>query len=301
MKRLIQTLSATAIIITPCFSTESDVNAPVTYCLSVGEKAAKRLDIQDSLFRENAYHHLQEAGLEAGQTVWDIGCGSGAMTVYLAQSVGEKGRVYAIDISAAQLAVARDKVASAGLTNVTFIHGDIRSQEDLPEGEADLVYMRFVLMHVKDPETVAEVTKKLLKANGVLVSQESTLSTCRSLSENTDFNDMLQDYVGALVNLGKKFGCDYDIGEKLHLLYKQAGYVNTIVDYKQKNIGITMAKDMLLLGLEEWKDKAIAAGVATQDQVTTWETAIKNWPDDDTNFLYAIAQQAHVVTRKENL
>lgn len=58
----------------------------------------------------------------------------GGITTYLPKEVGEASHVYAIDMSEELLAVAKEKVKAEGLKNVTFIHGDIRSQENLPVG-----------------------------------------------------------------------------------------------------------------------------------------------------------------------
>lgn len=65
-----------------------------SYFLGTGDEAAKRLDLQHELSADMSYEHLEKAGLQKGQTVFDIGCGSGAMTLYLAKAVGPEGHVY---------------------------------------------------------------------------------------------------------------------------------------------------------------------------------------------------------------
>ncbi len=68
------------------------------YVLKTGIEAKEILDRQHNLFSQESYRHLERAGLAPGQKVWDIGCGSGAMTEYLAEAVGSIGHVYALDM-----------------------------------------------------------------------------------------------------------------------------------------------------------------------------------------------------------
>ena len=77
--------------------------------------------------------------------VWDIGCGSGVMTEYLAKVVGSNGYVYAIDISNDQIKVAKRRIESAGYKNVEFIVGDINKIKNDAYKKADIVYARFLI------------------------------------------------------------------------------------------------------------------------------------------------------------
>ena len=52
---------------------------------------------------------LECLGLAGGESVLEIGCGTGAVTLPLAQAVGERGRVVAVDISEPMLDVARQR------------------------------------------------------------------------------------------------------------------------------------------------------------------------------------------------
>src|SRR5512137_747236 len=62
--------------------------------------------------------------LAGGESVLEIGCGTGAVTVPLAEAVGEHGRVVAIDIAEPMLGVARRHVGESGMRNVTLLLGD---------------------------------------------------------------------------------------------------------------------------------------------------------------------------------
>jgi tRNA A58 N-methylase Trm61 len=64
------------------------------YILETGDVAAKRLDHQHILNSENSYRLMEKAGISQGQTIWDIGSGSGAMTEYIANIIGKAGYIY---------------------------------------------------------------------------------------------------------------------------------------------------------------------------------------------------------------
>src|SRR6516225_8552956 len=74
--------------------------------------------------RESLALLLGRLGLNGGENVLEIGCGTGALTLPLAAAVGEHGRVVAVDISEPMLGAARQKVAERGLRNVTLLSGD---------------------------------------------------------------------------------------------------------------------------------------------------------------------------------
>lgn len=265
------------------------------YALAAGAKGASRLTIQNETLKEDTEKHLKEAGLSAGQIVWDIGCGNGVMLPYLAKTVGEFGHVYAIDSSSELLALAKQRVSSESLKNVTFIHGDIRSQQNLPVGEADLVYMRALLIHVKDPEKVISAIKTLLKKGGVVASHEAIISTSRTFSDQLAFCE----YIDTLMKLAQTLGVDYDIGNRLQLLYEQAGYGKTEVTYSLPKVNSRQIKDLVLLGARELKDKAIGADMISQEKIDEWIDAFNQWPEDEETFFYFPTKQAYVLAWKE--
>ncbi len=62
--------------------------------------------------------------LAGGESVLEIGCGTGAVTLPLAQAAGAHGRIVAVDISEPMLAAARQRIAESGTHNVTLLLGD---------------------------------------------------------------------------------------------------------------------------------------------------------------------------------
>lgn len=270
------------------------MNDEETYALAAGAKGAQRLTIQNETLKSDTEKHLRAAGLSAGQIVWDIGCGNGVMLPYLAKAVGGSGHVYAIDISEEHLELAKQLVSSEGLKNVTFIHGDIRTQPNLLVGEADLVYMRVLLIHVTDPDKVISVVKALLKEGGVVASHESVISTSRTYSDQLAYCE----YIDTLMKLAQTLGVDYDIGKRLQLLYEQAGYGRTEVTYSLPKVNAKQIKDMLLLGVKELKDKVIEAGIVSQEKVEGWIDAFNQWSEDEENYFPFPTQQAYALAWK---
>lgn len=97
--------------------------------------------------------------LQPGQTVADIGAGTGLLDVALARAVGPKGRVYAEDIDAGFFPEIRRRAADAGLANVEPVLGEFTDPK-LPVKNVDVALFHDVFHHI---EKRAEYLKTLAR------------------------------------------------------------------------------------------------------------------------------------------
>ena len=88
---------------------------------------------------------LARSRVAAGENVLEIGCGTGATTVPLAEAVGPSGRVVGVDLSEPMLEQARKRVAESGLGNITLLQADAQVHPFEPE-QFDLITSRFGVM-----------------------------------------------------------------------------------------------------------------------------------------------------------
>ncbi len=111
---------------------------------------------------------LARLGLTGGESVLEIGCGTGALTAPVAEVIGEGGRLVAVDISEPMLGAARQRVVERGLRNVTLSHGDAQVFEFEP-AVFDLATSRMGVMFFADPAAAFRNIKGALKPGGRLV------------------------------------------------------------------------------------------------------------------------------------
>ncbi len=111
---------------------------------------------------------LARLGLTGGESVLEIGCGTGALTAPVAEAIGEGGRLVAVDISEPMLGAARQRVVERGLRNVTLSHGDAQVFEFEPAA-FDLATSRMGVMFFADPAAAFRNIKGALKPGGRLV------------------------------------------------------------------------------------------------------------------------------------
>ena len=72
----------------------------------------------------NPVKTLQGAGIQPGQTVLEVGCGTGFFTIPAAELIGDQGSLVAMDPLADYTKVVSKKVQSAGLKNVRVVKRD---------------------------------------------------------------------------------------------------------------------------------------------------------------------------------
>ncbi|WP_178917264.1 class I SAM-dependent methyltransferase [Natronomonas gomsonensis] len=95
---------------------------------------------------------VEYADPTAEDTVLDLGCGTGAIGLALAE---DAGRVLGRDISEGMMAEAREKAESRGLDNVSIDAGTFR--EPNVEESVDIVVSNFAMHHLSDEEKRAAI------------------------------------------------------------------------------------------------------------------------------------------------
>ena len=137
----------------------------------MGWQGADWLDRANRDEEQQPEHVLDVLGVREGQSVADVGCGSGYFTVHLAKRVGPKGRVYATDLQQEMLDLLAKRVASEKLANVTpklTVAGDAR----LPVGALDLILLVDVYHELPNPPVSLAQFKRALGPKGVLALVE---------------------------------------------------------------------------------------------------------------------------------
>jgi ubiquinone/menaquinone biosynthesis C-methylase UbiE len=114
---------------------------------------------------------IDGAGLEPGMVVGEIGAGTGRVTLWMADRVGVKGRVYANDINQEYLDELAERGRKEGLDNIEVVLGEVNDPL-LPEGKLDIVFVINVYHHAEDPVVLLHNAIPSLNQDGVLVVVE---------------------------------------------------------------------------------------------------------------------------------
>ena len=105
------------------------------------------------------------AELTEGQVVLDLGSGGGIDVLLSARRVGPTGKAYGLDMTDEMLALARRNQATAGVTNVEFLKGDIE-HIPLPDASVDVIISNCVINLAADKRKVFAEAFRVLKPGG---------------------------------------------------------------------------------------------------------------------------------------
>lgn len=125
-----------------------------------------RLHLLEARFDPATRRHLSEVGLGPGKTCLEVGPGTGSILRWMAQAVAPGGRVLGLDVS------------FENLDDSPFVErvvGDIMSYP-LGEGAFDLVFARFVLIHIPRFELALEHMVRALRPGGALLVEEADMT-----------------------------------------------------------------------------------------------------------------------------
>jgi len=198
------------------------------YTLVTGDAGAARLALLHEVYGPGTEARLRSLGLAAGMRVADLGCGTGTVSRWLARQVGPDGEAVGVDISTDQLTVARREAERSGLRQLRFHQAGVYDT-GLPRGRFDLVYCRFLLCHVGDPEAGVREMRALLKPGGVLLCEDVHVASVFCDPPDERYHRMRD----IMVALGSSRGVDYCLGPRLHRIFKQTGFEDAQVHIDQ--------------------------------------------------------------------
>jgi len=125
---------------------------------------------------------LSKARLTAGQTVYDVGCGSGSISIEAALQVENSGKVIAIDYDSNAIELTKKNIEKFGVSNVKVIFGNAK-EKILELEEADVI---FIGGTGGDTKEIVELSQNKLKSGGRIVIGTILIETLYSVLQILD-------------------------------------------------------------------------------------------------------------------
>lgn len=129
-----------------------------TFNYWIGKTSAEHRHVDEQWY--GRYAHELLALMPHGGTLFDVGCGTCQMTTYMA---GDYEHIVAFDFSESMLAVARERIAAQGLTNITVLTGEA-ARFPADAGQADVILANGVIQYLDGPaldQHLAECARSL--------------------------------------------------------------------------------------------------------------------------------------------
>lgn len=111
---------------------------------------------------------LERVPLKRGATIVDVGCGTGFLSVELAQRCGPDSRIYAVDPWVAAMDRLERKLDYLGVTNVELMRCDA-AETGLPDSCADVIVSNLGINNFADPAKVLAECRRMLRPGGRLM------------------------------------------------------------------------------------------------------------------------------------
>jgi SAM-dependent methyltransferase len=141
------------------------------YVLGTHDEELARLGLQHRVWRPVVLECWQKAGITVGKRVLDVGAGPGYATVDLAEIVGSTGEVVALERSKNFIRAMKEASRARSLANVRIYELDLMGDE-LPEGDYDFAWCRWVVSFVSDPALLIKKLGDVMPKGSVAIFHE---------------------------------------------------------------------------------------------------------------------------------
>jgi len=155
---------------------------------------------------------VADARLGLGQRAVDVGCGTGALALSAASTVGPEGKVWGVDSSPEMLAVARLRPST-----VEWLEGRAEALP-LPDDAVDASLSQFAMMFVEDRPAAFREMARVTRPGG-----EIRVAVCATLDETPGYM-AFADLLGSLFgdDIRDRFARTFDLGRPERLMEEAA-------------------------------------------------------------------------------
>lgn len=262
------------------------------YVSSQSAESLERTELRNAIYNQSSINFLTKAGIKQGMRVLDLGCGKGIMSCNIAKLVGQTGQVIGLDNSLEQILCACQNVQDQQIKNVFFITGSIDDLHHYILSHYDAIYIRFLLMHLQDPEHVIKKAKQLLKPGGILAIEEPLgFETIKCFPEyKTVTNAIL--WCKRLFDLNNT---DSAIGHKLKYMLAKHFQAPATVSSFHPVLRTEKEKHMLQLLIKSFADEFVQYKIKTHKEILQLTQEITRLEKNPTVYItYFQVAQAYV-------
>ena len=230
------------------------------YVLRGGLSGADRLRLLAAVKWPSTKALFERVGLCQGMSCLDIGCGSGAVTLAMAEFSGPTGRVAGLDLDETCLGLAHQEARQLG-RNVEFRRG---SAMDLDEERVyDLVFARFVLTHLREPGKALARMVGATRPGGLVVVEDIQFAGHFSFPASAAFDR----YVNLYQEVVQRRGGDANIGPRLLGMFLDAGVLEIEFEVIQPTFAQGPGKKMAAVTMEHIRETVVEFGLANDEEI----------------------------------
>lgn len=205
---------------------------------------AEKYDSAKSSQTDAGRELIEMASVKAGDSILDIGCGTGRLTAELAR-LAHKGKVMGIDPSPEMVSKARKTTTS--FDNISLMQ--ILAQKIDFKNEFDIVYSNSALQWIKEQEDVIARIYRALKVRGRIAVQMPAKDFCWAMMEN------IHSAISAL-GLESKYKkmespWRFPLKEEMEAALKDAGFQNVKAYYREDTLLFDSINEVL-----DWGESA---------------------------------------------
>lgn len=239
------------------------MNAAAQPHLGIGQQTVNTRVTLNELVNASTQSFLKQSGLKPGMNVLDLSCGIGTMSCWLAEQVGPEGMVIAIDTNEKNLGFGRQLAERAHCQNIEFINLSIHELEKI-QTRFDLIYSRFLLVHLDNPKEAIEAIHHHLEPGGIFACESIILGNEFCYPESKAFDRWRELNFETF----KAFEKDPQTGMKLHSMMNEVGFHDIHSKIYQPVLdNETQRQDMLLNDLNDQAATFIEFGLSDPAEI----------------------------------
>lgn len=232
---------------------------------------------------ENSAHYCAHL-LQPGLNLLDVGSGAGTITADFAKRLAP-GRVTALEVEDAALALTRAHIQRLQLPNVELVVGDVQ-QLGFPDNSFDIVHAHQVLQHVNSPVQALREMRRVCKPGGIIAARDADYAGFIWYPQPAALDQWMTLYQGA----ARANGGEPNAGRMLLSWAQQAGLRDITASSSTWCLATPAARDWWG---SMWSERILHSKIAqqlratgtSQHQLNAISLAWKSWAAADNGWM----------------